>query len=95
MGVAGQDQAHSIAGRERDYPWIVREQNRGSVARNSAHGTPNVSAIPIIVYAGNVEGGAAKLYRSMLIPKDFYAFSPQCGSHGISAYPEIVVAQDS
>jgi hypothetical protein len=69
--MAGEHQADTTPGCERNNPRIVCEQNGSRLARDSADRTLHISTVAIIVNAGNIKGGSAKMYCNMLIPEDF------------------------
>jgi hypothetical protein len=92
--MTGKNQAHSMTRCEMDNPGIMRKQDGGRIAPNSTHRTPHVRAIAIIVHAGNIERGAAKLYSNVLIPKDFYMLPSERGGYSVGPYPEIVISKD-
>ena len=76
-----------------DHPGIVRQQDRGGLARNSAHGPPQIRPIPVIVHSSQVHGLPAKPQRNVPVAQDINALPAQRLRDGIGIHTEIVIAE--
>ncbi len=76
-----------------DHPGIVRKKDRGGLARNSAHGAPQIRPVPVVVHSRQVHGLAAKPQSDMPVAQDINALPAQCHGDGICIHAEIVIAE--
>ena len=71
----------------------MRQQDGGGIARNSAHGPPQIRAVPVIVHSSQVHGLPAKPQRNVPVAQDINALPAQRLRDGIGIHAEIVVPE--
>ena len=93
MRVPGKNQAYAMPRGERNDARIVRQQDGGGIARNSAHRLPQVRAIAVIVDPGQIQGRAAKSERNMPVAQDFDVLPAQRQRDGLRIHAKIMIPQ--